>query len=186
MTTVLNSVASQRGLRIRYCGPASKEKHEGFPTLAYAMPDAIFALTAAEREARAVTSSDLCILDDERFFIRCVMSVPVLGCDDKLDYGPWVEVAARDFSRYAVHFSSSGHPAWTTAFGRIANALPACPETTLDLACDIHRSADPAQRPYVVIVDHRHRIAEAQANGMSLPHAMEIVSQMKGYLLLVS
>jgi hypothetical protein len=186
MITMPNRVLSQKSPRIRYRGPLSAETHEGFPALVYAMPDVVFALTAAEREARAVVSSDLCILDDSRFFIRCGLSVPVLGCTDGLGYGPWVEVRVRDFTRYAVHFNGSGHPAWSAAEGRLANAFPAHAQTTAGLSCMIRLPADPTQRPAVEILDHDHPIAHEQIDGMSLPRAMEIVSQMKGFLLLVN
>jgi hypothetical protein len=172
--------------RIRYRCPSCAEKHEGFPALAYAMPDVIFALAAAERELRAVVSSDLCILDDSRYFIRGVMTVPVQGCNDTLEYGPWVEVGALDFSRYAVHFNGGGHPAWRSAEGRLANAFPARSVSTLTVACLLRPSADPTLRPQIEIVDHMHPLAHEQVDGMPLPRAMEIVSQMKGFLLLVN
>jgi hypothetical protein len=186
MIKLLKRSTSQRLPRIRYRCPSCTEKHEGFPALAYAMPDVIFALTATEREARAVVSNDLCILDDSRFFIRCVMVVPVQGCDEALEYGPWVEVTHKDFSRYAVHFNGGGHPAWTATEGRLANAYPANSETTLNLSCIVRQAADPTERPTVEIIDHDHPIAHEQVEGMSLPRAMQIVSQMKGFLLLVN
>jgi hypothetical protein len=184
MTTALRQTAHKLP-RIRYRCPSCTDKHEGFPALAYAMPDAIFALPVAERDARAVVSGDLCIIDDKRFFIRCVMAVPVLECDQTIEYGPWVEVASRDFSRYAVHFNGGGHPAWAAAEGNLANAFPASAQSTLGLSCMIRAANDPSKRPNVEILDHTHAIQGEQLSGVSLPRAMEIVGQMKGYLLLV-
>jgi hypothetical protein len=185
MTTALRHSAISKAPRIRYRCPSCTDKHDGFPALAYAMPDVIFAMPVAERDARAVVSGDLCILDDDRYFIRCVMTVPVLGCDDTIEYGPWVEVDGRDFGRYAVHFNGGGHPAWLAAEGCLANAFPASSQTTLGLSCMIRAAQDPSQRPRVEILDHMHALQGEQLNGVALPRALAIVSQMKGYLLLV-
>lgn len=185
MITALKNTTTRKIPRIRFRCPSCTDKHDGFPALAYAMPDVIFALPVAEREARAVISSDLCVLDDVQYFVRCVMVVPVQACGDTIEYGPWVEVDGRDFSRYAVHFNGGGHPAWTAAEGVLANAFPANSQTTLGLSCLIRSSADPSQRPGVEILDHGHALHAEQLNGIALPRAMEIVSQMKGYLLLV-
>jgi hypothetical protein len=149
------------------------------------MPDVIFALPVAERDARAVVSSDLCILDDERYFIRCVMTVPVLDCDDTIDYGPWVEIESQDFGRYAVHFNGGGHPSWVAAEGYLANAFPAHAHTTLGLNCMVRVASDKSQRPTVEILDDSHPLQAEQVTGVPLPRALEIVGQMKGYLLLV-
>jgi hypothetical protein len=185
MSTALKHTAAHKIPRVRYRCPSCTDKHEGFPALSYALPDVIFALPAAERNARAVVSGDLCILNDERFFIRCIMTVPVQNCEATIEYGAWVEVGTRDFGRYAVHFNGGGHPAWGIAEGSLANAFPASPESTLGVACMIRAAQDPSQRPVVEILDHTHAIQGEQLNGITLPRAMEIVSQMKGYLLLV-
>lgn len=185
MSSAVKQSTAQKVQRVRYRCPSCTEKHAGFPALAYTLPDVIFALPVAERDVRAVVSSDLCILDDSRFFIRCVMEVPVLACADAIEYGPWVEVAARDFNRYALHFNVGGHPNWVAAEGALANAYPASPQTTLGLSCMIRTAKHPSQRPGVEILDHTHALHAEQLNGVDLPRAMAIVGQMKGYLLLL-
>jgi hypothetical protein len=185
MITALKRTTTHKVPRIRYRCPTCTDRHDGFPALAYAMPDVIFSLPVAERDARAVVSSDLCILDDERYFIRCVMSVPVQGCDDTIEFGPWVEVESQDFGRYAVHFNGSGHPGWVAAEGYLANAFPANGHTTLGLNCMIRVAVGKSQRPTVEVLDHTHALQAEQVNGVPLPRALEIVGQMKGYLLLV-
>jgi hypothetical protein len=185
MITALQRTTTHKIPRIRYRCPTCTDRHDGFPALAYAMPDVLFALPVAERDARAVVSSDLCILDDERYFIRCVMTVPVLDCDQTIEYGPWVEVDASDFARYAVHFNGGGHPGWVAAEGFLANAFPANGHTTLGLNCMVRVASNKSQRPSVEILDHTHALQAEQVNGVPLPRALEIVGQMKGYLLLV-
>jgi hypothetical protein len=39
-----------------------------------------------------------------------------------LDYGPWVEVSAQDFARYAMNFYDGIDPGWREISGKIAIA----------------------------------------------------------------
>jgi hypothetical protein len=185
MITALKRTTTRKIPRIRYRCPSCTDRHDGFPVLAYTMPDVIFSLSVAERDTRAVVSSDLCILDDERYFIRCVMTVPVIDCDDTIEYGPWVEVESQDFGRYALHFNGGGHPGWVAAEGYLANAFPSNANTTLGLNCMVRVALGKSQRPTVEILDHTHALRAEQVNGVLLPRALEIAGQMKGYLLLV-
>ena len=171
--------------RMRYRCPSCRETHEGFPALAYELPDAIFALSTDERQARAVMSSDLCILDDARYFIRCVLAVPVQDYDEDFEYGPWVELSAEDFGRYSVWFNLGVSPGWHAADGRIANAFPASAETTLGLACRIELPDADDQRPSVRVCDEAHPIHDEQNQGMPVKRATELVAHLKGFVLIV-
>ena len=98
--------------RLRYRCPACAEKHEGFPAMSCALPDAIADIGEEEAASRAVLSSDLCILDSRRYFIRCTLHVAVHEYEDGFEFGPWVEVAQRDFSGYAVNCAYGSPPGW--------------------------------------------------------------------------
>ncbi len=171
--------------RMRYRCPSCAEIHQGFPALAYGLPDAIFALSSEDQDRRAIASSDLCILDDERYFIRCVLVVPVNGYEDKFEYGPWVEINAEDFSRYAIWFNLGVYPGWLSIEGRLANAFPASEETTLGLACRVVLPSDDDSRPFVEVTDASYRLHDEQANGIAITRATELISHLKGFVLIV-
>lgn len=171
--------------RMRYRCPSCREIHEGFPALAYELPDVIFALSEEERQARAVVSSDLCILDDERYFIRCVLVVPVNGYEEEFDYGPWVEISAADFGRYGVWFNLGTSPGWHAIAGRLANAFPASETTTLNLACRVFLPDEDDKRPTVTVTDEGHPLHGEQVQGMSVTRATELISNLKGFVLIV-
>lgn len=171
--------------RMRYRCPSCTETHEGFPALAYSLPDPIYHLTEEEREARAVISTDLCILDDARYFIRCVLSVPVEGYVEDFEYGPWVEVSGDDFSRYSVWFNLGVSPGWRTIKGRIANAFPEMDTTTLGLTCTVILPDDDDQRPQVEVNDATHLLFDEQHNGMKLVRVTKLVAHLKGFVLIL-
>lgn len=171
--------------RMRYRCPSCAEIHAGFPALAYQLPDAIFALDDKERAQRAVISSDLCILDDKHYFVRCVLGLDVVGYEETLEFGPWVEICQKAFSRYTVWFNLAIKPGWTWVDGRIANALPACTQTTLGLACRVVLPDTDDERPGVKVMDPTHPLFHEQAAGIDLKRATELVSSLKGYMLIM-
>lgn len=171
--------------RMRYRCPSCTEIHQGFPALAYGLPDEIFLLSPAEKEKRAIISSDLCILDDTRYFVRCVLAVPVNGYEEDFEYGPWVEISAKDFSRYSVWFNLGISPGWHAVEGRIANAFPATPQSTQGLSCMMMLPDHDDQRPLVEVTDKSHALYQEQIDGIAITRATELIAQLKGFVLIV-
>lgn len=59
------------------CPCCDKEVELHQMDVAFCLPDAIFTLPEEQRASRAKTHSDLCSLDDARYFIRGIVYVPV-------------------------------------------------------------------------------------------------------------
>ena len=182
---LLRSVSTApKAPRLRYRCPDCREIHDGLPDLCFALPDAIFDLPASERERRALVSSDLCVLDDARFFIRCVLEVAIAEHTDVFAYGMWAEVAARDFNRYAVYYNTDA-PTHVACFtGRIANRLPLTMET-LGLGCEIRLSNEEGLRPAIVVADRGHALFAEQENGICLERALALVGTMRGFVTII-
>lgn len=171
--------------RMRYRCASCAEIHQGFPALAYQLPDVIHALSATERGQRAVISSDLCILDDARHFVRCVLAVRVDGYAENLEYGPWVELSAADFARYAVWFDLGVSPGWRSVSGRLANEFPGYANSTMGLACRVMLPDEEDQRPDVVVTGATHPLHAEQMRGISIVRATELISSLKGIVLII-
>ncbi len=85
------------------------------------MPDEVFAL-GPDRERRAVIGRAFVALDDARFFVRCLLPIPVEGYGN-WSAGVWIEVTKADFERVrAVWDDAEAYPALTFS-GTIANDL---------------------------------------------------------------
>ncbi len=171
--------------RMRYRCPSCTQLHHGFPALAYNLPDAIFQLSAEDKARRAVISSDLCILDDARYFIRCVLAVAVIGYEEEFEYGPWVEINTEDFTRYSVWFNLGVSPGWQSIEGQIANAFAASSSTTLGLGCRVVLPDDEDSRPFVQVSDISHPLFDEQTHGMSITRATQLIAHLKGFVLIV-
>lgn len=171
--------------RMRYRCPNCAEIHAGFPALAYQLPDAIFALSEKERVQRAIISSDLCILDDKHYFVRCVLGLDVKGYDEQLEFGPWVEICHKAFSRYSIWFNLAASPGWTWVDGRIANAFPSNTSSTLGVNCRVVLPDCEDERPSVKVMDASHPLFHEQAAGIDIKRAAELVGSLKGYMLIL-
>lgn len=170
--------------RLRFRCPDCREIHDGLPDLCFALPDAIFELDAAAREKRALISSDLCVLDDARYFIRCVHEVAIADHTEVFAYGMWAEVTARDFNRYAVYYNTDA-PAHVSSFnGHIANRLPLTAET-LGLGCNIRLSSEEGMRPVLSVADTDHELVQEQDTGIPLERALALVGTMRGFVTII-
>lgn len=97
--------------------------HAGSPLeLGYDLPDDAFALPADERAARVESVRGLVALDGERFFVRCLLPLPVEGYG-KWSIGLWVETSREDWHRLREARTEPGH-AWAPLSGVIANDIP--------------------------------------------------------------
>jgi len=94
--------------------------------VAFGLPDVIFALSGEERENRARIHSDLCVLDDSRFFIRGVLYVPVQQIGTQFGWGVWAEVSKDTFLRYDELYDQDGSDEPAGA-GILANIPPGYP-----------------------------------------------------------
>ena len=170
--------------RLRYRCPDCRDIHDGLPDLCFALPDAIFGLDEADRAARALISTDLCVLDDRRYFMRCVLEVAIAGQTDLFAYGLWAEVSARDFTRYAVYYNTEA-PAQISQFeGRVANRVPLT-EETLGLSCAVHLSNEDETRPAIAVAVHGHPLHAEQVHGIGLDRALALVGTMRGFVSII-
>lgn len=182
---LLRSVPSAaRSPRLRYRCPDCRDIHDGLPDLCFALPDAIFELDPTAREARTLVSSDLCVLDDNRFFIRCVLEVAVADHTEVFAYGMWAEVAQRDFNRYAVYYNTDAPAPVATFGGTIANRLPLT-EESLGLPCEIRLSNEEGMRPALSITAASHELSAEQESGIALDRALALVGTMRGFVTII-
>jgi hypothetical protein len=53
--------------------------HEGLPDVTFANPDAYDAMPESERIERVLIDDDFCIIDGNRYFLRCLAEAPIKG-----------------------------------------------------------------------------------------------------------
>lgn len=107
----------------RTCG----KSHEGLPRdQGWQLPDDVWAIPEDERSAKAKFNSDLCQFGD-RFFLRGLLPVPMLGTNDYFGWGIWVEVEQGVFDEYLSLYDKDGSSS-PRHEGNLANVPPPYPD----------------------------------------------------------
>ncbi|MGA2538257.1 MAG: DUF2199 domain-containing protein [Terracidiphilus sp.] len=157
-----------------HCG----KNHSGIPfSFAADLPDPVANLKNEEREIRVVIGSDQCIIDEEQFFIRGCIELPVRETDGVFLWGVWARVNERDYDEISENWLYEGRENRIGPFkGRLANSLPIYSET-LNLKLEI-RIMPVGVRPTFFLEDPDHLISLQQEIGLTKQKAEEYACQL--------
>ena len=148
--------------------------HEGLSLdWGFTLPDEVWAIPEDQRDAQARYSDDLCQWGD-RFFIRCILPVPLKGEDDYFGWGAWAEVEAEVFERYLDLYDADGREEPPLP-AKLANRLAPYPGTTLGTRLLI-QFQDPDERPILTLTEgDKSRLAQEQRDGIDAARHHEIL-----------
>ena len=163
------------------CGTCGKE-HGSLPMdLAYRKPLDYFKIPKAERGERIWINDDLCVIDEERFFIRGVLPVPVRGGDveDEFRWGVWVEVEEASFRRY-LELWEVADPDEPPFPCRLSAMLPGYPDTdTLEANAQLR---GPNDRPVIYLRVEDHPLVREQKSGITMARVHDILESAMPHL----
>ena len=146
----------------RSCG----EIHEGLPDLAFDAPYYYYTVPEPERAQRTLLTPDLCSIDDEDFFIRGCLEVPIVGRSDTFTWGAWCSVSRANFDRYCEVFDQVHQSTVGPFFGWFSSRLPTYPDT-LQLKVMAHLR-DHKTRPWFELETSDHPLSIDHRKGISL------------------
>jgi hypothetical protein len=157
----------------RYRCSTCDQVHEGLPDLSFSAPYYFHQLTEVERAARATLTEDTCVIDDQDYFIRAVLEIPILDTEGKFGWGIWVSLSQEHFRRY-LELGSGDLPAGEGPyFGWFSSRLPSYPET-LNLKTHVHLQGH-GNRPLIELEHTNHPLARHQHHGIALHDLSELV-----------
>lgn len=154
--------------RCLVCG----ELHDGLPDISLDRPDYWWGVPEEERDSRVVfVGSDACIIDDEDFFIRGVIEIPIHDYPERFGFGVWVSQKRENFYTYLDNFNSSEIGPF---FGWLSTNITYFKEDSLSLKTMAHFRGENL-RPSIELDATEHPLAIAQRDGITLDKAWEIV-----------
>jgi hypothetical protein len=142
--------------------------------LSFRRPDAVAALSQESRSERVQENKDLCVLDGQRFFVRALLPLQVIGRATAYNVGVWVEVARPVFERIYELWDApeqSLEPSFAAAF---ANDIPTHPQT-IGLKAQLSLTGS-ATVPEVTLHPAGHPLVSEQVNGITPHRAYEYSS----------
>lgn len=152
------------------------KRHEGLPlSFAADFPDMYANMKRDRRDLRCVIGSDQCIIDQQWFFLRGCLEIPIIGNKEPFLWGLWASVREEVFDQIADSWELEGRDRTCGPFkGRLANSLSIYPET-LNLKLQI--TVQPVGvRPLFLIQETEHQLGQEQRSGISHDRAMELAT----------
>ncbi len=153
--------------RCSTCG----KTHDDLPDFGYRWPDRYFDVPEAERSLRIKATPDACSIDDQDFFIRGVILIPIRDQDDHLGIGVWVSQKRENYQTYLDNFDTAEIGPF---FGWLSNRIPFYGPNTWALKTMAHFQGS-NQRPLIKLEPIDHPLCRDYSEGITLDRAWSIV-----------
>jgi hypothetical protein len=153
--------------RCSTCG----QTHEDLPDLGFRWPDPYFGVPEAERATRIKGTPDLCSIDDDEYFIRGVILIPIRNHEEKVGLGVWVSQKRENFQTYVDNYESADIGPF---FGWLSNSIPFYKPDTWALKTMAHFQGS-GKRPLIAVEPSDHPLYIDYSEGVSFERAADIV-----------
>jgi hypothetical protein len=132
-----------------------------------------------ERESRTFLTSDTCVIDDEAFFVRGCLELPVVGYDDILSFGVWVSLSRENFNKFEKLFGVPHRSCEGPFFGWLSVPLPTYPDT-MNLKTHVNLRDD-GIRPLIELEPTNHPLAVEQRDGVGTARIQELFTHFEQF-----
>ncbi len=146
------------------------------PSFGWDYPVQYLLISEQERERRVELSSDGCVIDEQWFFVRGCLDIPVHEHDDPISWGVWCSLSRKSFLRYGELFDQVDREPGESFFGWLCSAIPDYPDTR-QLKTMVRLRPWPT-RPFVELEPTDHPLAVEQREGITAARAREIAERM--------
>lgn len=148
------------------------EWHEGMPGFGANAPLYYYYIPEAERQTRCRLTSDTCVVDDEEFFVRGCLEVPVIGAEEPFVWGVWVSLSPENFAAFVDLLDQGAREQNGPYFGWLSASIKTYPETEA-LKTMVHLR-DEGIRPYIELEPTDHPLAVDQRHGITIDRVAEL------------
>jgi hypothetical protein len=154
------------------CSVCGEHHDERMLDIRMGLPDEIHALDEAEREQRAWIAEDFAVLDEEWFYVRGLLELPIPELESRFAYGAWAEVPRRDFKKLQKRWLDPRQFKPLTCW--LANELTPYVGTTRLKAT--LRPVSENQLPLLELEEAPHELVRDQRQGISVQRADELAA----------
>jgi hypothetical protein len=157
------------------CSVCGEQHDERLLDIRLALPDAIHRLGPEARETRTWLADDFAVLDNEHFFVRGLLELPIPELGSRFGYGTWVEVPMRTFSTLLKLWHDPRQ--FEPVTGYLANELEPY-RGTVGLEARL-RAISADRLPSVQLADAPHELVQDQLRGISAGRSDELAAVVK-------
>ena len=155
----------------RFKCTACDQWHEGMPTCGADAPLYFYSIPAEERDRRCVLDTDTCVVDQEYFFVRGCLEIPVHGEAEPFVWGVWVSLSKNHFDQFIACFEASRRSHIGPFFGWLSAEFPFYP--SVEKLKTLAHLRDNGLRPYIEVEPTDHPLAVEQRNGIDADKVVE-------------
>jgi hypothetical protein len=157
---------------LRFKCAGCDEWHDGVPGFAADAPLYFYSVPPAERAARCELTNDTCIVDEEAFFARGCIEIPIARETDPFIWGVWVSLSKPSFEAFKASLGLSRRSDIGPFFGWLSAEFLVYPPSE-NLKTKLHLR-DAGLRPWIELEPTDHPLAVEQREGISPDRVAEI------------
>ncbi|HEY0291164.1 MAG TPA: DUF2199 domain-containing protein [Hansschlegelia sp.] len=135
-------------------------------------PASVYAIPEGQRDARVLMNADLCVIDDENFFIRGHVEIPVIGSATPFIWNVWSSLSRTSYDVMIGAWEDEDRERQGPFFGWLNSDLPYEPNT-LALKTNVHVRPR-GTVPFFEIEPTDHPLAVEQRTGVTIERVVEI------------
>jgi hypothetical protein len=152
------------------------QSHEGVATgYSYEAPWTWYTVAEEEREQRCFLNADYCVIDNEDFFVRGCLEIPIIGHEEPLIWGVWVSLSKSNFEREQSLADNPERIKEPPYFGWLSSRIEIYPDTAA-LKTHVH-TRQVGTRPFIQLEATDHSCSHEQRTGIAAERLTEIAEQ---------
>lgn len=153
------------------CGKAHDALSGSIPV---SMPTKAAEIPSIQRDERLWSNGELCVIDDEKFYLYGSIEMEILEHSEGFIWGAWVEITEERFFWYQDQLDAEGRENCSPFKATLATDIPFYP-VTLGLPLDVHIQPR-GMRPQFVLEAGAHPLIHDQHSGVSAEQIGKIKS----------
>lgn len=163
------SEPNNKNVKCACCGMALSEIPLSFNSH---YPDYYFSIPEEEVDERIELSESLCAIDDEYFFHRGRLIIPIIDHPEDLIFDVWATLSQENFDKRIALWEKPARVQEAPYFGYLQTEIPGF-DDTINVEV-LSKEQEVGIIPLIKIKEDRHPLKLAQVNGISIKKAIEI------------
>jgi hypothetical protein len=127
----------------------------------------------SKKHNKTFLTEDYCVTDDEYFFVRGLIHLPIIGAAETLRWGVWGSLSRENFTKLREIEDKTERVELSPMFSWLSTQIPEYPDT-LSLKMYAHIQ-EPGMRPHFFLEPADHPLAQEYHHGISPERVKEIM-----------
>jgi hypothetical protein len=138
-------------------------------------PDFLYSIPSDEYQARVRLETSLCVIDNEHFFHRGRITIPILGHPEDLVFNVWTTIKAENFQLRIDNWRNPERAATGPYFGWLQTLVPSYGDTLNIKAMAFENGLD--EIPRIEVFEENHPLTLDQKQGITFQKALSIINE---------